>query len=180
MKYIFCFFIFLPVVIHAQQLADNVVYAKTFEVKDSSCTAYMARTFDFVKSNKAVFFHLRSYTKEKLCQAIDTGGYGVPATSANTIVATCKWVYQGNKKNGTVLLKGEIIFSCEGPTLKMALQHLHYYKYFDENGKMTLKNEGGYEELDMCKYCNASGMRIGEFVHDNFLHIAAAYSRFIK
>ncbi|MGN6568769.1 MAG: hypothetical protein ACTHJ0_12485 [Flavipsychrobacter sp.] len=178
MKYIFCFFMFLPIAIYAQQAAGNVIYAKAFEIKDSSVC--IAGTFDFVKSNKAVFFHLRSYTKEKLSQAIDTGGYGVPAMSANTVVATCKWVYQGNKKNGTVLLKGEIIFSCDGRTVKMELQHLHYYKYFDENGKMTLKNEGGYEELDMCKYCNASGMRIGEFVHDNFLHIAAAYGRFIK
>lgn len=180
MKYIFCFFIFLPIVIYGQQTAEHVIYAKTFEIKDSNCIAHIMKTHDFVKNNKAVFFHLRSYTKEKLDKTIDTSGYGLRTDIANTVMTTCKWVYQGNKKNGTVLLQGDVVFSCEGHTVKMELRHLRYYKYFDENGKMTLKNEGRYEDLDMCKYCNASGMKIGEFVHDNFLHIAAAYSRFIR
>ena len=180
MKHVFCILLFLPHIIFAQSSAANIVYSKSFEGKDSNCTVSMEEAQHFIKNHRAAFFHLRSYSKHKLDKDIDTGTYGHINVTDSNLNIKCEWVYQGSGSNGTVLFRGDIVFSCSGHKTNMTLQHLRYYKYIEEAGKAILKNEGGYEELDMCKYCNASGMRIGEFVHDNFLHIATAYERYIK
>lgn len=180
MKYLVCLLLFLPGLLLAQNNSSDVVYTKTFENKKKQCADAISVTGDFAKNNKMVFFHLRSYTKDKLDKSIDTGRYGFHSATENRISTRCEWIYQGNKKNGCVVLRGEILFSCQENGIEMELRKLHYYKYYYENGSPLLKNEGGYQELDMCKYCNASGMKIGEFVHDNFLRVAASYAAYLK
>ncbi|MBS1689481.1 MAG: hypothetical protein JSS96_12210 [Bacteroidetes bacterium] len=180
MKYLVCLLVLLPRILLAQDHSTDIVYTKTFETKGRQCADAIAITRAFAQGNRMVFFHLRSYTKDKLDESIDTSAYGFYTVNENSVSTKCEWIYQGSRKNGCVVLKGEISFSCKANEIEMELKKLHYYKYYYENGALVLKNEGGYQELDMCKYCNASGMKIGEFVHDNFLRIAASYASYLK
>jgi len=180
MKYLVCLLVFLPCLSIAQTNTSDIVYTKSIENKKKQCAEVIAATQAFAKQNRMVFFHFRSYTKNKLDKSIDTGTHGFQAMNENSVSTRCEWIYQGNKKNGCVVLKGEISFVCNANEIEIELKKLHYYKYYYENETLVLKNEGSYQELDMCKYCNASGMKIGEFVHDNFLRVAASYTAYLK
>jgi hypothetical protein len=176
MKQIFVVFILLPLLTRAQ--ADStVVYQQQYLINGLDKTSLFNTTINFIKDNREKFFLLTGYGKLKVNSEIDTSGYGQYTTLGNTIKSPCIFIYMAGT---TDLVKGEMVFNVNNDTAVLQLKNVHYYKYEMQNGKPVETKEGYYKDLNMCKHCNVSGIRVAETVNRGFVNLSLSYHQYLK
>lgn len=176
MRYLFLFLLW-PIIAHAQNDSD-VVYKKSYVLKNIKAAVINEHTKDFIQIEKGKFFYISSYSKKKgIDKSIDTSNYGNYRTNGNTVTATCVFMYMTNSVD---VVTGDIVFTANDNEASMRLQNVMYGKYEKEDGRWRETLRGNYKDLKLCRHCNVTGIKLAETVNKGFVRLSLAYEKFIK
>jgi len=178
MKYLFFVFLCISYTSFGQKLKDdNMVYSVTILSKRLN-SLEISNSIKNFNANLGTFYTVKGDKKIHL-NGVDTSGYGISTTNSDTAITNCVWVYAPRNMYCDVF-KGKLYFYPLGNKVIIELHDLKYYKYELTAGIFVLKETGNYKDLGICLSCNTSGIKVGDVIHESFMHLVSLYDHYIK
>lgn len=176
MKVFVYILLLIPILTHAQT-DSSVVYKQVYSVKGSNTAAINNYSKEFIHDNRNKFFLLSSFNKAHIDRSADTANYGYLIPASDTVMTRCLFIYIAGSID---VVRGDVVFIGRTNEAEVQLRNVRYTKYEMQNGKLTEIKEGNYKDLDMCKHCNVSGIKVAEIVDKGFVRISLAYHNYLK
>ena len=178
MKVLLCILLFTPCLVKGQT-DSYVVYKEIYRVKGLNKGLIPDYARAYINENRNNFFLASSYSvfKIRIETGIDTSDYGHYVTKGDSVITQCLFIYIANS---TDVIRGDVIFTGSSDKALILLRNVHYTKYEMQKGKLLVTKEGNYKDLDICKHCNVSGIKVAEMMNMGFVHLSLAYHEYLK